>query len=83
MTWKLPAISGSLEPYLAPLRDLYDFAIESQIVYHAPLKSAPIQTETGEWMVTKEHMKTFVNNEQWTLGKSYLMVLWHLHNHLT
>jgi len=59
---------ATIEPFLAPLRDLYDFGIESQIVYHAPLKSAPIQEESGDWLVTKEHMKTFVNNEQWTLG---------------
>lgn len=60
-----------IDPFLAPLRDLYEFSIETQIVFHAPLKSAPVQTAEG-WTVTKEHMKTFVNNEQWTLGECSL-----------
>lgn len=72
MDWEIEqALQTYLEPVLRPLESVYEFTIESQILYQAPLKTSPIQTpDHSSWLITQDHMKTFVNSEQWTLDSS-------------
>ena len=65
-----------------PLREVFNFDVESQILYHAPLSFLPspaskIHLETGGssigsdirgTLISEEEMKIFVNSESWSLG---------------
>lgn len=51
---------------------MFNFSIESQVLYHAPLAFEPLRAkEDGSdaegWIVDEDGMKMFVS-ERWTLG---------------
>ena len=54
------------------LAPFHKFAIESQILYHAPVKFTPAERRVGEtqaWSLSHAQAGLFVNTEQWTLGE--------------
>lgn len=58
-------------PHLEPLAPVFNFSVESQVLYHAPLAFEPLKSEDEgkeEWVVDEDGMKMFVS-ERWTLGK--------------
>lgn len=60
------AIRDHFRPSLDPLAPLFNFSIESQVLYHAPLTFEPTQQEDGSWVVDDEEIKVFVS-EHWSL----------------
>lgn len=70
-------------PHLEPLAPVFNFSVESQVLYHAPLAFEPLHamnavSEDGsdapakeEWIVDEDGMKMFVS-ERWTLGEFLL-----------
>lgn len=52
-------------PHLEPLSPVFNFSVESQVLYHAPLAFEPARDEHG-WVVDEDGMKVFVS-ERWTL----------------
>ena len=64
-------------PHLEPLKDVFNFTIESQVLYHAPLSFEPNMGTAADgepaWLVTEDNAKTFVNSEKWSLGGSEFM----------
>ncbi|EJT52784.1 hypothetical protein A1Q1_01824 [Trichosporon asahii var. asahii CBS 2479] len=60
------AIRDHFKPTLEPLAPLFNFSIESQVLYHAPLTFEPTQQEDGSWAVDDEQIKVFVS-EHWNL----------------
>lgn len=61
-----------LTPTLNELSILHNFTIESHVQYHAPLAFEPtaaISVENAtEFKLGDDHLKTFVNSAEWTLG---------------
>lgn len=53
-------------PHLEPLAPVFNFSIESQVLYHAPLTFEPTRREDGTWVIDDEHMKIFIS-ERWSL----------------
>lgn len=60
------AIREHVKPTLEPLAPLFNFSIESQVLYHAPLTFEPTRQEDGSWAVDDEQIKVFVS-EHWNL----------------
>lgn len=61
-----------IKPVMDALAPFHTFAIESQILHHAPVKFTPTERRVGEtqvWSVSHAQAGLFVNTEQWTLGK--------------
>lgn len=72
-------------PHLEPLKPVFNFTIESQILYHAPLSFEPQQgiapdtdlnrEGNGAWLIGEEDAKIFVNSERWSLGKRRALIM--------
>jgi GPI-anchor transamidase subunit S len=77
-------VVGYLRSSLRDLSIIHNFTIESQVQYHAPLAFEPhvVMTNTTigdndenlsssrtSYHLDQDHIKTFVNSEEWTLGK--------------
>jgi len=45
---------------------VFNFSIESQVAYHAPLTFEPTQRADGAWVIDDDMMKIFIS-ERWTL----------------
>ncbi|CAK9779956.1 hypothetical protein CC85DRAFT_158535 [Cutaneotrichosporon oleaginosum] len=58
------ALRDHIFPHLEPLSPVFNFSIESQVLYHAPLAFEPAQQDDG-WVVDEDGMKMFVS-ERWT-----------------
>ncbi|GAA5970980.1 hypothetical protein JCM11641_004533 [Rhodosporidiobolus odoratus] len=70
LDWDLPALIDSrLRPFLSSLAPLYDFTIESQVQYFAPL-AVPLHEDAARegTFVKEEDLRAFVNNAEWNLG---------------
>lgn len=52
-------------PQLSPLSPLFNFSIESQVLYHAPLTIDPDHVN-GSWVIDDDGMNVFVS-ERWSL----------------
>ncbi|KAJ9114086.1 hypothetical protein QFC22_005906 [Naganishia vaughanmartiniae] len=71
------ALRTYIQPVLAALEPFHSVTIESQILYHAPLKFVPTSRTlntsltdgavTKVWTVSDTQASGFVNTEQWTL----------------
>ncbi|BEI84378.1 hypothetical protein CcaverHIS002_0409820 [Cutaneotrichosporon cavernicola] len=59
------ALRDHILPHLEPLAPVFNFSVESQVLYHAPLAFEPTHDEEG-WVVDEDGMKMFVS-ERWTL----------------
>uniref|UniRef100_D8QHB6 GPI transamidase component PIG-S n=1 Tax=Schizophyllum commune (strain H4-8 / FGSC 9210) TaxID=578458 RepID=D8QHB6_SCHCM len=61
-------IKKHLSPTLNDLASLYNFTIESQVQFHAPLAFEPVSLrEAG---LTPEQLTVFVNSAEWSLSSS-------------
>lgn len=60
------AIRDHIRPSLERLSPMFNFSIESQVLYHAPLTFEPTQQEDGSWAIDDEQIKVFVS-EHWSL----------------
>lgn len=79
------SIAAYIQPVIAALEPFHSVTIESQILYHAPLKFVPASrtlrtssiAATGNkvWTVSDSQAGGFVNTEQWTLGMLHLFLL--------
>lgn len=59
------ALNDHVLPHLNALAPLWNFTIESQVLFHAPLTFEPTSVD-DKWVLTEDEMKTFVS-ERWTL----------------
>ncbi|GMK57143.1 hypothetical protein CspeluHIS016_0309830 [Cutaneotrichosporon spelunceum] len=59
------ALSDHILPHLEPLAPVFNFSVESQVLYHAPLAFEPTRDDEG-CVVDEAGMKVFVS-ERWTL----------------
>lgn len=53
-------------PHLEPLAPVFNFSIESQVLYHAPLTFEPAQRADGAWVVDDDQLRVFIS-ERWSL----------------
>ncbi len=69
----LLAHADHLLPLLHDFTRLHAFSIETQILFHAPLRFQPAQQVAAdgseEWLISENQIKNFVNTEQWSLGR--------------
>ncbi|KAI0298712.1 phosphatidylinositol-glycan biosynthesis class S protein-domain-containing protein [Multifurca ochricompacta] len=66
-------ISRWIAPILEQTSELYNFTIESQIQFYAPLAFEPQVLSNGEEVIhglTQENLKVFINSAEWTLASS-------------
>ncbi|GHJ89947.1 hypothetical protein NliqN6_6349 [Naganishia liquefaciens] len=66
----IEAVHSYIQPVMDALAPFHKFAIESQILYHAPVKFTPAERRVGEtqaWSLSHAQAGLFVNTEQWTL----------------
>ncbi|KAL1411135.1 GPI transamidase component [Vanrija albida] len=59
------ALRDHFAPHLAPLAPVFNFSVESQVLYHAPLTFDPAP-EADAWRINDEQLKVFVS-ERWSL----------------
>lgn len=61
-----------MTPLFRELSVLHNFTIETQVQYHAPLAFSPHENElengSKEYRLDQDHLKTFVNSAEWSLG---------------
>ncbi|TXT13700.1 hypothetical protein VHUM_01067 [Vanrija humicola] len=61
------ALRDHFLPQITPLAPVFNFSIESQVLYHAPLTFEPDAAEAGPgWRINDEQLKVFVS-ERWSL----------------
>ncbi|KAL1718042.1 phosphatidylinositol-glycan biosynthesis class S protein-domain-containing protein [Schizophyllum commune] len=63
-------IRRHLTPTLNDLANLYNFTIESQVQFHAPLAFEPVPLRPKEAGLTPEQLTVFVNSAEWSLSSS-------------
>ncbi|KAJ6558214.1 phosphatidylinositol-glycan biosynthesis class S protein-domain-containing protein [Mycena capillaripes] len=63
------AISRHLSPIINRLSFLYNFTIESQVQFQAPLAFSPMFLH-GSYGLSPEHLTIFVNSAEWSLSSS-------------
>ncbi|KAL1677982.1 phosphatidylinositol-glycan biosynthesis class S protein-domain-containing protein [Schizophyllum commune] len=63
-------IRRHLTPTLSDLANLYNFTIESQVQFHAPLAFEPVHLRPKEAGLTPEQLTVFVNSAEWSLSSS-------------
>ncbi|WOO81447.1 GPI transamidase component PIG-S [Vanrija pseudolonga] len=60
------ALRDHFLPQITPLAPVFNFSIESQVLYHAPLTFEPDHAEGDGWRINDEQLKIFVS-ERWSL----------------
>lgn len=63
-------IQTHITPLTRALAPIHNFTFESHVQFQAPLAFDPIQTEDGEYALTREHLTVFINSAEWTLSSS-------------
>lgn len=63
-------IETHITPLTRALAPIHNFTFESHVQFHAPLAFDPIQTEDGEYALTREDLTVFINSAEWTLSSS-------------
>ncbi|KIJ36741.1 hypothetical protein M422DRAFT_179013, partial [Sphaerobolus stellatus SS14] len=68
-----------ISPVLSQLNLLYNFTVESQIQFHAPLAFDPLEIVTSKgdksYVLGEEELKVFINSAEWTLGNFSLQCM--------